>query len=174
MTRTRKGQTAMEYLMTYGWAILIIIIVAAALFALGVFNPGTFTQSTAVGFPNINIPVGSWRLGSDAACGVPIPPASCTTSDAEFILLFANQAGARISVTSVESTVGTSVGVNTTVIALSPNQQTAYVIGQGAWTPGLLASQGSAYTANVQIVYDNLDTGLTGFRSAGTVTGVFS
>ena len=28
----------MEYLMTYGWAILIVIIVVAALYAMGVFN----------------------------------------------------------------------------------------------------------------------------------------
>jgi len=34
----RKGQTAMEYLMTYGWAILIIIVVVAALYSLGVFS----------------------------------------------------------------------------------------------------------------------------------------
>lgn len=33
-----KGQTAMEYLMTYGWAILIIIVVVAALYAMGVFS----------------------------------------------------------------------------------------------------------------------------------------
>jgi uncharacterized protein (UPF0333 family) len=35
-----KGQTAMEYLMTYGWAILIIIVVVAALYAMGVFKLG--------------------------------------------------------------------------------------------------------------------------------------
>ena len=34
----RKGQAAMEYLMTYGWAILVIVIVLAALLYLGVFN----------------------------------------------------------------------------------------------------------------------------------------
>jgi hypothetical protein len=38
----RKGQTAMEYLMTYGWAILIVIVVVAALYSMGVFttSPG--------------------------------------------------------------------------------------------------------------------------------------
>jgi len=36
-----KAQTAMEYLMTYGWAILIIIVVVAALYSLGVFSVGT-------------------------------------------------------------------------------------------------------------------------------------
>ncbi len=36
-----KAQSAMEYLMTYGWAILIIAVVLAALFAIGIFtNPG--------------------------------------------------------------------------------------------------------------------------------------
>ncbi len=34
----RHSQSAMEYLMTYGWAILIIAVVLAALFELGVFN----------------------------------------------------------------------------------------------------------------------------------------
>ena len=34
----RKGQAAMEFLMTYGWAILIVIAVVAALFAMGVFK----------------------------------------------------------------------------------------------------------------------------------------
>ncbi|MGC8538128.1 MAG: hypothetical protein ACP5MZ_04090 [Candidatus Micrarchaeia archaeon] len=33
-----KLQSAMEYLMTYGWAILIVAVVLAALFELGVFN----------------------------------------------------------------------------------------------------------------------------------------
>jgi len=36
----RKGQAAMEYLMTYGWAILVIIAVIAALYAMGVFKIG--------------------------------------------------------------------------------------------------------------------------------------
>ncbi|MFH8080715.1 MAG: hypothetical protein QXO84_02430 [Candidatus Aenigmatarchaeota archaeon] len=38
----RKAQAAMEYLMTYGWAILIIVVVIAALYAMGVFK----TRST--------------------------------------------------------------------------------------------------------------------------------
>ena len=34
----RKAQSVMEYLMTYGWAILIIAVVLAALFSLGITN----------------------------------------------------------------------------------------------------------------------------------------
>lgn len=45
-----KGQGAMEYLMTYGWALLVIVVVGAALFALGVLNPSTYTQKRCQGF----------------------------------------------------------------------------------------------------------------------------
>jgi len=37
-----KGQTAIEYLMTYGWAILIILIVAGVLAYYGIFAPAGF------------------------------------------------------------------------------------------------------------------------------------
>jgi len=35
----KKLQAAMEYLMTYGWAILIIALALGVLYSLGVFNP---------------------------------------------------------------------------------------------------------------------------------------
>ncbi len=42
-----KAQSAMEYLMTYGWAILIIAIVLVALFSLNLFNPYTFAPKAS-------------------------------------------------------------------------------------------------------------------------------
>ncbi len=44
-----KSQSAMEYLMTYGWAILIIAVVLGALFQLGVFNSMTFAPKAPPG-----------------------------------------------------------------------------------------------------------------------------
>ncbi len=41
-----RGQSALEYLVTYGWAILAIVIIGALLIASGVFNPGSFASST--------------------------------------------------------------------------------------------------------------------------------
>ncbi|MFA6048430.1 MAG: hypothetical protein WC792_00590 [Candidatus Micrarchaeia archaeon] len=41
----KKGQSALEYLVTYGWAILAIVIIAALLVASGVFNPGAIAGS---------------------------------------------------------------------------------------------------------------------------------
>ncbi len=36
-----KGQSAMEYLMSYGWAVLLIIVALVALVYMGFFNPPT-------------------------------------------------------------------------------------------------------------------------------------
>ncbi|MCW1293349.1 MAG: hypothetical protein OH318_03125, partial [Candidatus Parvarchaeota archaeon] len=44
----RRSQAATEYLMTYGWAFLVIAIVAAILISLGVFSPSP--SSTVTGF----------------------------------------------------------------------------------------------------------------------------
>ena len=43
----KKSQSAMEYLMTYGWAILVVLIALGALFYLGVFNPKTSNSCIA-------------------------------------------------------------------------------------------------------------------------------
>ena len=51
----RKAQSALEYLMTYGWAILIIVIVGTVLFALGVFNPAGSTALQVRGLSNFQI-----------------------------------------------------------------------------------------------------------------------
>jgi len=50
----RKGQSAMEYLMTYGWAILVIIVVIAVLFYIGVLNPRNVTPTTCTFQPGFS------------------------------------------------------------------------------------------------------------------------
>ena len=44
---SKKSQSAMEYLMTYGWAILVVLIALGALFYLGVFSPKTANSCVA-------------------------------------------------------------------------------------------------------------------------------
>ncbi len=41
-----RAQSAMEYLMTYGWAIIIILVVLGVLYLLNVFNPGGLVGTT--------------------------------------------------------------------------------------------------------------------------------
>ncbi len=47
--KNRRSQGAMEYLMTYGWAILIIAIVMVAIFQLHLFDPYTFSPKASTG-----------------------------------------------------------------------------------------------------------------------------
>ncbi len=53
-----KIQSAMEYLMTYGWAILIIAVVLSAFFGLGFFNPNTLAPKVSPGSCNVYRPNG--------------------------------------------------------------------------------------------------------------------
>ncbi len=43
--RSLHGQSAMEFLTTYGWAVLIALIVVGVLYMLGVFNPTRATPN---------------------------------------------------------------------------------------------------------------------------------
>ncbi len=56
---THKSQAAMEYLMTYGWAILIIAVVLGALFSLGVFNSNNFAPKATPGSCYVVRPYGA-------------------------------------------------------------------------------------------------------------------
>jgi len=49
----KKGQAAMEFLMTYGWAILTVLIAIAALAYFGVLNPGKYVPSSCVLAPGL-------------------------------------------------------------------------------------------------------------------------
>ncbi len=55
LMKTKRAQSALEYMMTYGWAILIIVIVAAVLYAMGVFTPGKSAGNTATGFSGLTV-----------------------------------------------------------------------------------------------------------------------
>ena len=49
----KKGQAAMEFLMTYGWAILVVLVAIGALAYFGVLNPSRFLPSSCTVGPGI-------------------------------------------------------------------------------------------------------------------------
>jgi len=73
----------MEFMMTYGWAILIIVIVLAVLFYIGVLNPKNTYASTCV-FPpgiscyNFKLMSGNGDLLLDMGPESPAPPTKPT------------------------------------------------------------------------------------------------
>ena len=50
----RKGQAAMEFLMTYGWAILVVLIAIGALVYFGVISPERFVQDSCTLTPPLS------------------------------------------------------------------------------------------------------------------------
>ncbi len=49
----KKAQAAMEFLMTYGWAILVVLIAIGALAYFGVLNPSRFLPATCTISPGL-------------------------------------------------------------------------------------------------------------------------
>ncbi len=71
-----RSQSAMEYLMTYGWAILVIAIILAALYTLGIFNPLTFEPRLQPGGCYVERPYGPGQdsgLSLVGECGYLLP-----------------------------------------------------------------------------------------------------
>ncbi|MEK6885114.1 MAG: hypothetical protein AABY22_36115 [Nanoarchaeota archaeon] len=53
MQKSKRGQAAMEFLMTYGWAILVVLIAIGALAYFGVLNPGRFLPRSCTLMPGL-------------------------------------------------------------------------------------------------------------------------
>jgi len=50
----RKGQAAMEFLMSYGWVLIVVLVAIAALAYFGVLDPGQSLPETCIFFPGIS------------------------------------------------------------------------------------------------------------------------
>lgn len=142
--------------MTYGWAILIIVIIGGALYALGVFNPATWTSSKrATGFASLQVK--DWKLTNTGATGAQ--------------LVIGNKYGAGINIqgfsfnttgTVAECTYGLASGAGT---ALAENQETTLT---STTCNATSFARGKSYTANVEIYF--VSSGVNHIDS-GTITG---
>ena len=110
----RKAQAAMEYLMTYGWAILIIIVVIAALYAMGVFKlGGTVPCSPCFGYfayvdhnsTHLIITNGATAIESISATGFTVNPTSANPGET-IILSGSISDGTTVTITYVRSDSG--------------------------------------------------------------------
>ena len=135
----RRGQGAMEYLMTYGWAILVVMIVGIVMWQLGIFNMGG-TTLTSTGFAKIKPQL--------AATGI--------RADGSFNGVFTNGVGTSITIWSVNVTDTASPNTYCVVdqTGIEPNVTSAgqnfKVTGTDCVTAG---KPGDLYTAAVSIDY---------------------
>ena len=93
---TKSGQSALEYMMTYGWAILIIVIVAVILYSMGIFNPSSSITTTITGFSGLGV--------TQAAC-------INTVNNQILAIYVSNTVGYPVNVTDIN--VSGNNGVNT-------------------------------------------------------------
>ena len=98
-TMNKKGQGAMEYLMTYGWAILVVLIVGIVLWQLGIFSGLGGSANKSLGF-------------SGGKVGIIDASIKCTTAQA-LTFTVSNQAGASLSNLNVTAT-GCTLAANVT------------------------------------------------------------
>jgi hypothetical protein len=159
-----KGQTAIEYLMTYGWAILIILIVAGVLAYYGIFAPSGFLAPTARGFGQVQV----------------LNPWDMKASSGDLTMNLQNRVGGDITITAATVNLGSSVnGGNdiaytapaSTVVPSGSSAVVGFTTAEWIFTP--LPTVGSSYTATVTITYEygaNNDE----FSSTGTISGTYS
>ena len=145
----KKAQAALDFLMTYGWALLIIALAAAAIVALGILDVGSFIGSRATGFSQIE-PIG-WSLDQTGA----------------FHIKLKNNAGTGINVTSVSAVYNSAAGNCSALDVGMPEGSESGVI--NACTFGSMRP-GSSYSMRVNINYTDSETGFS-YTDAGTVTG---
>lgn len=147
-----RGQSALEYLVTYGWALLIILIAAAALYAMGLLSPSTYQQKTCTGLTNLG-------YGDHFFDG------------SDFRIRVANEAGAKIRITnaSMFSGINSTCCWNeyTTPTNVNAGRSATFTIsgyGPEGWTTG------DDYTVDVRFSYDVLG-GISGHVERGSCTG---
>jgi len=61
----KKAQAALEFLMTYGWAILLVIVAVGALYATGILKPCRWTGPQVREFPLNEVKVEPIRITKD-------------------------------------------------------------------------------------------------------------
>ena len=147
----RKGQAAMEFLMTYGWAILAAIIAIGVLAYFGVFNAGNLAGSSAI----INNPffVDTWLV---------------TTSGV--FLEMVNNGGSTLNVSTVTVTgTGTSDGITCTLDTTQLGEsQAAGELKLYNVTAGCTPVSGESYAGNIVVSYTKSGSALN-LESTGTI-----
>lgn len=150
-TMARKGQTAMEYLMTYGWAILIIVVVGAVLFAYGVFSPAKLIPKGACTSGSLYIDAKDWLL----------------TSGGQFTMQVQNRVGDTINI------VNTTINDGTATQSSLTSQNVSAGAKSGTITVSSLTSgnTGDSRTLAVSVGY-TVPSGAAGTRTYScTLTG---
>ncbi len=110
-------QSAMEYLMTYGWAILVIAVVLGVLYSLGIFSPSNFAPKASPGSCQVFRPNGpgtGYDLNLEGTCSGELPQYVAEFDGKSSLIRFQGSFPAHITLVAWIYPINTSIG---TVIA---------------------------------------------------------
>jgi hypothetical protein len=148
----KKAQAAMEFLMTYGWAILVVLAAIGALAYFGILSPGNLLPQKC-----------EFQAGMDCT---EHPDASEAAGTIVFPIV--NSMGYRLTVDSVSSPSCTGAGVTLNGAAL-PADLTNGEAGTIS-LDGCTLIEGERYNERVTIMYTSNATGMQ-HSATGTVAG---
>ena len=157
----KKGQAAMEFLMTYGWALLVVLIAIGALAFFGVLNPSRF-------LPN------SCTLAPGFACTD--FKADASTGDIEIVL----QNGLGEALNGVDLELSNSNGVTGLCSSLQTFSPSAYTMADGSASTFTLSCGTGTMTSGTKLKADLVirytigsgATALTHSKVGQLVTGI--
>jgi hypothetical protein len=147
--KSKRSQSALEYMMTYGWAILIIVIVAVILYSMGIFNPSSSISSTITGFQQ-----------------TPISSAICTPTGV-LVVSIGDATGNLINITSVNSTANGKTAITSPNQLIDPgNSARVLILG------GCSNISNTHFSSQITINYKEPGQQLSGpYVSTGSITG---
>jgi len=144
-----KGQSAMEYLMTYGWAILIITTAAVVIWQLGIFNLGSTAGSGYSGFGEVELAGFSYKTGGNFEC------------------ILTNNAGGAININEIKVKIYSDECINTDSEDLTSGESETFTVEN---CPE--GSRGDAYNLVLVISFTDNETSIA-HTSAGNVWGAY-
>ena len=149
--KNKRSQSALEYMMTYGWAILIIVIVAVVLYSMGIFSPSSFLSFS----------------GITGLSGFQPASAACA-SNGQMIVKLSNSLGYQVSINSINVTSSSGVSVTQPESAtLNPGQTQEFIVF------GICPkTSGSSFSDTITVAYTEPSNPIPGpYSLSGTAKG---
>ncbi len=150
MSKGRQAQAAMEFLMTHGWAALVILLALGALVYIGGFRPDRFLTDIC-------------SLQAGISCN------DFTVGSSSISVLLQNNWGNRITITNVEiKQNGVLLCSNTDTLLLQHKEKSLLTIDGCA-----NGNSGAKFKAELEVTY-SLDTGVTHLSKGDIIAKVSS
>ncbi len=159
--KSKRSQSALEYMMTYGWAILIIVIVAVILYSMGIFNPSSSVTFTSSGFS-------PFKVSSSL----------CTSLGVDFSIIVGPLPNGASSLNINKLFITSSTGTNTSSAEYSLTSTISLTSGKSATIliPSIsCTSAGTKYYLSTNLEYSYSTTaGNVVTNTTGTISGTAS